>query len=164
LKRTICRPRDCWFLRAESFFNVATQIEELDKEPGPSPPIGPAYGPIPLHEQSHGESFFALFKNRFFGTGLYILDEPEAALSPMRQMEFLSLLHDLVQGGSQFIIATHSPIIMAYPNAWIYTLGGSEIIKTPYQDTEHYKITRGFLDRPDQMLAILLGEKKLDSH
>ena len=162
LRRGIRRPRDCWFLRAESFFNVATEIENLDASSPPSqanPPIGPAYGDDSLHEQSHGESFFALFRNRFKGNGLYLLDEPEAALSPMRQMSFLSVLHDLVGKKSQFIIATHSPIIMAYPNAWIYVLGGSEIKRVPYKETEHYKVTRDFLMRTEQMLPILMGEQ-----
>jgi predicted ATPase len=164
LRRTVHRPRDCWFLRAESFFNVATEIERLDKPPPTpgNPPIGPAYGPRPLHEQSHGESFFALFRNRFRGKGLYLLDEPEAALSPMRQMGFISMMHDLVRDGSQFIIATHSPIIMAYPNALIYLLGGSQIRQTPYEETEHYKITRDFLNRPSRMLSVLLDQEATD--
>src|SRR6185437_16621393 len=144
LSRTIRRPRDSWFLRAESFFNVATEIERLDSlspDTPSNPALAPAYGGASLHEQSHGESFFALFRNRFRGQGLYILDEPEAALSPMRQLGFLSMMHDLVMEGSQFIIATHSPIIMSYPNATTYVLGGSTIVETPYQETEHYKIT-----------------------
>src|SRR5437879_241403 len=115
------RPRDGFFLRAESFFNVATEIEKLDEEPGAGPPIGPSYGERPLHEQSHGESFLALLVNRFRGEGLYLLDEPEAALSPSRQLSVLTRIHDLVQEKSQFIIATHSPIIMAYPDAYIYS-------------------------------------------
>lgn len=108
------RPRDGYFLRAESFFNVATEIEHLDDEPGFDPPIIDSYGGRSLHEQSHGESFFALLMDRFHGRGLYILDEPEAALSPQRQLAVLSRLHDLVLDDSQFVIATHSPILMAY--------------------------------------------------
>lgn len=108
-------PRDGFFLRAESFFNVATEIEKLDSEPGTGPPIGPSYGDRALHEQSHGESFLALLVNRFHGDGLYLLDEPEAALSPSRQLAVITRIYDLVQENSQFIIATHSPIIMAYP-------------------------------------------------
>lgn len=159
LRRTIRRPKDCWFLRAESFFNVATEIEQLDAVVPPSkeiPPILPAYGGVSLHEQSHGESFFALFKNRFRGNGLFLLDEPEAALSPMRQMGFLSMMHDLVREGSQFIIATHSPIIMAYPDALIYSLGGSRIERVPYSQTDHYRVTRDFLNHPERMLSILM--------
>jgi predicted ATPase len=159
VRQGIRRPRDSWFLRAESFFNVATEIEKLDAASpatAGNPKIGPAYGGISLHEQSHGESFFALFRNRFQGNGLYLLDEPEAALSPMRQMGFLSMMHDLVRDGSQFIIATHSPIIMAYPDSCIYLLGGNQIVKVPYIETEHYKITRDFLNHPSRMLSVLL--------
>lgn len=106
------RPDDGFFLRAESFYNLATNIEELDSE-GMGARIIDSYGGRSLHEQSHGESFFATIMNRFFGHGIYILDEPEAALSPLRQMALLSRIHELVQKDSQFIIATHSPIIMA---------------------------------------------------
>ena len=119
-----------------SFFNVATEIERLDSEGGGGRIIDSCGGKS-LHEQSHGESFFALFRNRFGGQGLYLLDDPEAALSPMRQMGFISTLHDLVVGGSQFIIATHSPIILAYPNAWIYSSGGSS-----YHATELARTSR----------------------
>src|SRR5215831_12069704 len=93
--RGIARPRDGFFLRAESFFNVATEIEKLDAEPGGGPAIGPSYGERALHEQSHGESFLALLLNRFRGEGLYLLDEPEAALSPSRQLSVLTRIHDL---------------------------------------------------------------------
>src|SRR3954469_1351426 len=122
IEKGISRPRDGYFLRAESFYNVATEIERLDSEPGGGPPITPAYGGKSLHEQSHGESFFSLLMNRLSGNGLYIFDEPEAALSPKRQMSTLTLIHMLVQKKSQLIISTHSPILMAYPNAQIYLL------------------------------------------
>src|SRR5215469_5920562 len=108
------RPKDGFFLRAESFFNVATEIENLDSEPG-GPPVISYYGNHSLHEQSHGESFMALLVNRFGGHGVYLLDEPEAALSPQRQLAALARIHELVCADSQFIIATHSPILMAYP-------------------------------------------------
>lgn len=163
LRKTVRKPRDCWFLRAESFFNVATEIERLDAASPPTednPPLAPIYGGSSLHEQSHGESFFSLFRNRFRGNGLYLLDEPEAALSPMRQMGFLSMMHDLVLDGSQFVIATHSPIIMAYPDSWIYVLGGTQIVKTAYEETEHYKVARDFLRNPGRMLSILLDQEK----
>lgn len=111
-----------------------------------------------LHEQSHGESFFALFKNRFRSHGLYLMDEPEAALSPQRQLEFLSLLHEYVKRGGQFVIATHSPIIMAYPDAHIYLLDGEGVREVVYQDTEHYLITRGFLSNPQRSLSVLLAD------
>jgi predicted ATPase len=112
LIKGIRRPKDGFFLRAESFYNLATNVDELEKlDPG----LLSAYGGKSLHNQSHGESFFSVLMNRFSGNGLYILDEPEAALSPSRQMAMLSRIHDLVEEHSQFIIATHSPIIMAYP-------------------------------------------------
>ncbi len=151
------RPRDGFFLRAESFFNVATEIEKLDAEPGCGPPIGPSYGERALHEQSHGESFLALLVNRFHGEGLYLLDEPEAALSPSRQLSVITRIHDLVQEKSQFIIATHSPILMAYPDAYIYSFSAKGIERIDYQDTEHYRITRDFLADPQRMLRFLLA-------
>ena len=151
------RPRDGFFLRAESFFNVATEIEKLDAEPGPGPAIGPSYGERPLHEQSHGESFLALLLNRFHGEGLYLLDEPEAALSPSRQLSVITRIHDLVLQKSQFIIATHSPILMAYPDAYIYSFSTKGIERIAYTDTEHYRVTRDFLSNPERMLSILLA-------
>lgn len=158
LARTISSPADTYFLRAESFYNVATEIERLDKEPGVGPPIIGAYGGRSLHEQSHGESFFALFKNRFRDHGLYLMDEPEAALSPKRQIEFLKLLHDFIHRGGQFVIATHSPIIMAYPDAIIYRLNADGIQEIAYTETEHYLITRGFLSNPQRTLNELLDD------
>ena len=151
------RERDGFFLRAESFYNAASYIEELDEIPAPSPKIRESYGGNSLHRQSHGESFMSLVLNRFGGKGLYILDEPEAALSPARQMALLSRIHQLVKQDSQFIIATHSPILMAYPEADIYSLSEEGLQLTPYQDTEHYRITKQFLDHPDRMLRYLLG-------
>src|SRR5262249_40177619 len=114
--KTASLARDSYFLRAESFYKVATEIERLGAD------LFPAYGGRSLHEQSHGESFYALFLNRFRGNGLYLMDEPEAALSPKRQLEFLSILHNCCKRGAQFVIATHSPIIMAYPDSCIYLL------------------------------------------
>ncbi|MGT2507134.1 AAA family ATPase [Cupriavidus basilensis] len=164
IARGFKRPRDGFFLRAESFFNVATEIERLDEEPGFGPPVINAYGGRSLHEQSHGESFLALMMHRFGGNGLYLLDEPEAALSPQRQLAVLSRIHDLVEDGSQFIIATHSPILMAYPNAWIYTCSPDGVARIDYQDTEHFRVTRDFLASPERMLRVLLdgepGEAK----
>jgi predicted ATPase len=148
------RPRDGFFLRAESYFNVATEIERLDG--GANGTLIDAYGGVSLHEQSHGESFLALAANRFHGHGLYILDEPEAALSPQRQLTLLSLLHEHVEErASQFIIATHSPILMAYPNALIYQLGAGAIERVAYEDTEHYRITRDFLSSPERFFKNL---------
>jgi predicted ATPase len=153
--RTLTPPRDSYFLRAECFYNVATEIERIDEGSGE---ILGAYGGRSLHGQSHGESFFALFRRRLRGTGLYLMDEPEAALSPKRQLEFLTILHDYCKRGAQFVIATHSPIIMAYPDARILVLGEKGIQEVPYQETEHYLIARGFLGNPQRALSELLSE------
>lgn len=156
--RGIKRPKDGFFLRAESFFNLATEIERLDGIPSSAPPIIASYGGYSLHEKSHGESFMSLVLERFGGNGLYILDEPEAALSPNRQMALLARIHALVRKNSQFIIATHSPIVMAYPNATIYLLTETEVKKVKYTDTEHYIVTRGFLNKHEVFLKELIGE------
>ena len=158
LAKAIARPRDSYFLRAETFYNVATEIERLDQGPG-GPPIIDGYGGRSLHEQSHGESFFALFKNRFRDNGLYLLDEPEAALSPTRQVEFLVLMHDSIRRGCQFVIATHSPIILAYPDARIHLLDRQGIRDVAYTDTEHYQVTRRFLSNPNRAIEMLLGDE-----
>lgn len=146
------RYKDGFFLRAESFYNVSTHIDELDEAPGFGLPVIDSYGGVSLHHQSHGESFLSLMVERFGGKGLYILDEPEAALSPMRQLSVLSRMHQLVQDQSQFIIATHSPMIMAYPGALIYQIGPSGIHPVRYEETEHYAITKAFLNNPQPML------------
>jgi predicted ATPase len=149
LARGICHARDGFFLRAESFYNVATAIENYD--------VVHAYGGVSLHEQSHGESFFALMTHRFSGNGLYLLDEPEAALSPTRQLAMLALLHQLVQARSQFIISTHSPILMAYPDADIYQIDAQGLSKIRYENTEHYLVTKSFLNNPQRQLDILMA-------
>lgn len=142
------RPADGFFLRAESFYNVATEVERLGVES--------AYGGLSLHDQSHGEAFLALFMDRFYGGGMYILDEPEAALSPGRQLSVLKRIHDLVQQQSQFLIATHSPILMGYPGADVLLLEEDGIRRVEYEETEHYFITREFLLNRERMLAELL--------
>lgn len=150
LVRGTRRERDGFFLRAESFYNAASYIESTDAG---------GYGDRSLHEQSHGESFLALATNRFRGDGLYLLDEPEAALSPGRQLSLLRVIDDLVRRrASQLIIATHSPILMAYPRATIYLLGPDGIAPVAYQDTEHYQVTRDFLRSPDAFFAHLFDE------
>ncbi|TCO79442.1 AAA family ATPase [Marinisporobacter balticus] len=151
LIKGVKKPRDGFFLRAESFYNVASNIEELGSD------LLNSYGGQSLHAQSHGESFMSLVLNRFRGKGLYILDEPEAALSPTRQLALLSRIHQLVEDDSQFVIATHSPIIMAYPNAKIYDVdnGYDEI---EYTETDHYCITKEFLNNPSKMMDIILKE------
>jgi predicted ATPase len=156
LSKNVKRLRDGFFLRAESFFNVATEIEHLDEEPSFGRAAIASYGGRSLHEQSHGESFMALMTERFGGQGLYILDEPEAALSPQRQLAVLSRMHDLVLDDSQFIVTTHSPILMAYPDAWIYRCDADGITRVAYEDTEHYRVTHDFLANPQRMLRVLL--------
>ncbi|MGF9891257.1 AAA family ATPase [Priestia megaterium] len=148
-----------FFLRAESFYNFATYLDELNKEEFTGDVYGP-YGGISLHKQSHGESFLSLFNNRFNGRGaLYLLDEPEAALSPARQLSLLKIIYNLsTKSNTQFIIATHSPILLAYPNATIYSFDGEEIEETSYEMTEHYQITKYFLENPKGMLNQLFNE------
>jgi len=152
LVRGTRRPRTGYFLRAESFFNVATYIEEL-RDPG----ISAAYGGK-LHEKSHGESFISLVTNRFGPKGLYILDEPEAALSLRGNLALMRRMHDLVAEGSQFIISTHSPILLGYPGARIYVLSDDGVAETPYKETEVFELTRSFLDDREQFLRHLFEE------
>jgi predicted ATPase len=146
------RPSDGYFLRAESFFNVATEIDQRD--------LAPWYGGTSLHQMSHGESFFTLLNERLLGGGLYIFDEPEAALSPTRQMAMLTRMHELVLDASQLIIATHSPILMAYPGAQILQIEEGVLRRVEYEDTEHYQVTKRFFARREQMLRILLAQEE----
>ena len=148
--------KDGFFLRAESFYNVATNIDQMDAEFSFGPRLIDSYGGVSLHRQSHGESFLARVQNRFQGNGLYLLDEPEAALSPSKLLVLLAEMHRLVEAGSQFVIATHSPILMAYPGAQLYEI--SSVRPVAYQETEHYQLTRQFLNHPEQMLHYLLEE------
>jgi len=142
-----------FFLRAESFYNFASHIDSL----GPEAYL--AYGGKSLHEQSHGESFLSIFSNRFGKKGIYLLDEPEAALSPTRQLALLRIIRELDQEGqSQFIIATHSPIILAYPGAQILDFDTSPVSETTYEETSHYQITKGFMDNRDLYLRKLFEE------
>lgn len=150
------RAKDGFFLRAESLYNVASNIEELDSINAAAPPIIGGYGGISLHAQSHGESFLAIVQNRFRGNGLYILDEPEAALSPMRLLTLMAEIDLLIKEKSQFIIATHSPILMAMPGADILEFSSQGIERVGYRETKHYRITKQFLDEPEKMLHYLL--------
>jgi predicted ATPase len=139
-----------FFMRAESFFNFATYIDEVSNLR--------AYGGKSLHQQSHGESFLSLFTHRF-EQGIYLLDEPEAALSPQRQLSFLSIIHELEKSGhAQFIIATHSPIILSYPGAVLFSFDGDGIQQIDYQDTEHYRVTRDFLNAPERYFKHLFDD------
>lgn len=136
------RTTEGFFLRAESFFNFATYIEGVSNLR--------AYGGKSLHKQSHGESFLALFENRF-EHGFYILDEPEAALSPQRQLTFMSIINRLESAGhAQFLIATHSPILLSYPGAKVVSFDDGAIKQIDYKESSHYQLTKSFLDAPER--------------
>jgi predicted ATPase len=149
-----------FFLRAESFFNMATYLDELQTIDGRALD---AYGGKSLHEQSHGQSFIALLENRFFRQGFYLLDEPEAALSPQRQLSFLLLLRGLLNGNPdiQFIIATHSPVILAYPESQILSFDGEHLTEIAYEESSPYNIVNGFLKDPKLYLRHLFAELPL---
>lgn len=147
-----------FFLRAESFFNVASNIEEMDSVPSCAPLIIDSYGGVSLHEQSHGESFMALVKNKFYGDGLYILDEPEAALSPMSVMQLICIIDRLVKNNSQFIISTHSPILIAYPGADVFEIKKDGIMRREFYETEHFSVMKSFMNNPEKMMKLLLEE------
>lgn len=151
------REEDGFFLRAESFYNVATEVENLASSGFTN--FYDSYGGKSLHDQSHGESFRSLIINRFRPKGLYLLDEPEAALSPTSQMSLLCVIDELVKKDSQFIIASHSPIILAYPNADIYEFNENGLEKTTYKETDSYSVTKAFLDDPERMMNLLFNEK-----
>nr|WP_068890616.1 AAA family ATPase [Pedobacter panaciterrae] len=163
ISKGVHRMRDGFFLRSESFYNLASEIDMRDSDPDPESnrgrPIIDSYGGKSLHKQSHGESFWALFMNRFGGSGLYILDEPESALSITRQMAMLAQIDKLVNRRSQFIIATHSPIILAYPDATIYQMTPEGINEVKYNESDTYQLYKGFLDNPTQMTSILLDDQ-----
>lgn len=150
------KPRDGFFFRAESYYNLATEIDRLDSMPSFGPELIQSYGGRSLHNMSHGESFFAAFMNRFGGKGLYIMDEPEAALSPFRQMAMLSRMHELVNRQSQFIISTHSPILMAYPDSVIYQLTSEGIQEVNLEETDHFMMMKEFMNHRERMLGELL--------
>jgi predicted ATPase len=148
--RGVPKPFDGYFLRAESFFNVATYMDEVGALQG--------YGNRSLHARSHGEAFMSVLLDKLRGDGIYLLDEPEAALSHNRQLAALSAIHQLVQASSQFVIATHSPILLAYPNARIVHFGSSGVTEMAYEDTEHFAVTRDFLNHHVKRVADLLRD------
>ena len=150
-------PRDGFFLRAESFYNVASSIDQMDRELGIGAPVINSYGGVSLHRQSHGESFLALVENRFGGNGLYILDEPEAALSPRGIIRLIRNMDRLVKANSQFIISTHSPMLLAFPGAEIYQITAEGITAVPYTQTDHYRTTVRFLQNPESAIEDILG-------
>lgn len=144
-----------FFLRAETFFNFASYLEEVGS-------TFEAYGGKSLHQQSHGEAFLSLFSHNF-EDGLFILDEPEAALSPQRQLAFLRILHELAAKKiAQFIIATHSPILLTLPGARVLSLDGGSLSEIDYRETEHFRLTRDFLNAPDRFYRHLLSDGASD--
>lgn len=155
LDRGYRHPDEGFFLRAESFYNVATQLERYEKNV-----FNPYryYGGKSLHQQSHGESFLTLIQNRFNQNSLYILDEPEASLSPQRQLTLLITIYELAKQGSQFIIASHSPILLGIPGAKILNFDSKEITPIDYQDTESYQITELFINNRAGLLNKLLNK------
>ncbi len=150
------KPRNGYFFRAESFYNVANYIDSIAQFDAA---IYDSYGGKSLHEQSHGESFLSFFKTRLGYGGFFIFDEPEAALSPQRQLSLLVIIHEICKNpDAQFIIATHSPILLAYPEATIYSCDGDAIQRNAYTDTDHYQITKRFLDNPERYLHHLFQD------
>jgi predicted ATPase len=149
-----------FFLRAESFFNTASQIDELDKEPGGGPPISAFYGGRSLHTRSHGETFFTVLDLKFRRNGLFLLDEPEAALSPQRQLSFLVLIHDVMREfkDAQFIISTHSPVLLAYPKAQILSFDDGSVHEIAYEETGSFQVAHRFLNHREQFLEELFAD------
>lgn len=169
---------DGFFVRTEGLFNLATEVDRQDEEmeaiareakrwsgvtmTGYRPLSNRYGGGRSLHQQSHGEAMLALLSNRLGGGGVYLLDEPETALSPLRQMALLSVMHRLTRSGSQVIIATHSPILLAYPGARIYRFDEDGISETEYEETDAYRVTRDFLDHRERSLRTLLQAEEED--
>jgi predicted ATPase len=162
LSRRPYREHDHFFFRAESFYTLMSKVEEYETSDPFHTPFADWGGKTP-HERSHGEAFLTLLTRRMSGDGLYLFDEPEAALSPKRQMSALVRIHDLVLEHSQFIIATHSPILLAYPHSIIYECGEHGIRLVKYEDTEVFRTTRDFLMRHEKMVAMLLEEGEGES-
>ena len=148
------KPHNGYFLRAESFFNIAALVDSG----GTFAPDLSLYGDVPLHRQSHGESFLALAANRFGANGLYVLDEPEAALSVSGALALLSIVLRAARAGAQFVIATHSPILLALPEARVYELDAGGIAPCAYDDLDAVRLTRGFLEAPERYLRAALEE------
>ncbi len=149
-----------FFLRAESFFNTVSYMDALDKETGFGPPISASYGGQSLHNRSHGETFLTVLDHKFQRNGLFLLDEPEAALSAQRQLGFLVLLHDVLEKykDAQFIISSHSPVILAYPEAQIFSFDNGSIHEIKYDEVAAFQIVRRFLNNRESFLDELLQE------
>lgn len=138
------QPRASFFLRAETFYNTASAYEEV--------------GIRGYHERLHGESFLDAVRCQVAPGGFVLMDEPESALSVMGQLKLMRAVHDLVDAGSQFLIATHSPILLAFPGAWIYQLSEDGLDRVAYEDTDAFQLTKAFLDGPERFLRHLLAD------
>lgn len=161
LVKGIRKPRGSYFLRAESFYNVASQAEEY-RDGDPIEVYYARYGGKSFHQQSHGESFLALMQGNFVENGIYILDEPEAALSPQRQLTLLIEIDKLTRQGAQFIIASHSPILLGIPDAQILSFDEGEIHPCDYLETESYQVTEMFINNREYFLKRLLTNESED--
>ena len=141
-----------FYLRAESFFNVASYVDSVGGID--------SYGGKSLHDQSHGESFISLLQHRFTRSGFYVMDEPEAALSPQRQLSFLVLLHDLLTNNDniQFLIATHSPILLAYPDAQILSFDGGHVREIGYRESQPFQLVSRFVAAPERYINALFSD------
>jgi predicted ATPase len=155
------RITDVYFYRAETHYNLGAQMRRLDDEPSFDPPIRTYYGGTVLHELSHGQSVIALLRHRFKGGGLYIMDEPEAALSPTRQLEMMACVHRLIAQEAQFIVATHSPLLMAMPGAVIYELSETGVRRVDYDEVAHVSLYRRILRDPT-FIESMLNEAQAD--
>jgi len=149
-----------FYFRAESLFSLATQIDEWDKDPGLGGRIIDGYGGVSLHNHSHGETFFTVLDNKFRNSGLFLLDEPEAALSPQRQLSFLLLIRDTLRRykDAQFLISTHSPVLLGYPGAQIFSFDDGHLHEIDYEDTEPLQIVRRFVNDRDSFIQELFEE------
>jgi len=145
-----------FFFRAESFHSFASYVDDMVKD---GQPMYGAYGGRSLHEQSHGESFFALFSNRFSGDSLYLMDEPESALSPIRQVAFLRFIRTLEERNCQLVICTHSPLIMAYPGADLYQIRGGVFDRVDVTATEHFRLLKGFYANPARFIDTVMADR-----
>ena len=155
LSRGIRFAKSGYFLRAESFYNVATMEEEYSKELE----IGSRYIPQEFHKRSHGESFLALVQNCFRPNGIFLLDEPEAALSPQRQLTLLLEIYKLANAGAQFIIVSHSPILLSLPGAEILSFDDGKIHPCKYEETDSYQVISLFVNDRERILKRLLEEE-----
>jgi predicted ATPase len=152
------KPQNGYFLRAESFFHVATLIYTG----GTYAPDLSLYGDVPMHAQSHGQAFLALAANRFAGRSLYVLDEPEAALSVSGALALVAIVARAAAAGAQFVIATHSPVLLACPDARIYELDEDGIALRDYDDVGAVRLTRGFLEAPERFIRAALASPDED--